>query len=153
MAQRKKRATASTGKSTARGKVRAGSKSARRKPAKKAMPKKRLAKLKPKHAGAKKVARRKGRPKSVEAQPPRDLRAAASSPAPQASAIITGLKHRSAAWRAVGSIPTCVAIPTTATDRIPQSRNASARGVPSNADMVILSSMASSGIGVSSETI
>ena len=65
------------------------------------------------------------------------------SPAPQASAIITGMKHRSAAWRAVGSIPISVAIPTMATDRIPQSRNASVSGVPSNADMVILSNTAS----------
>jgi hypothetical protein len=59
MVQRKKRATASTGKSTARGKVRTGSKSARKKAAKKAMP----TKLKPKQAGAKKVARKKVRPK------------------------------------------------------------------------------------------
>src|SRR6516165_9937273 len=54
---------------------------------------------------------------------------------------------------AVGSIPTSVAIPTMAIDEIPQSRKAIASGVPSKADMVILSKTASSGLGASSETI
>jgi hypothetical protein len=56
-------------------------------------------------------------------------------------ATSVGDNHRNeaqaAACRSVGSIPISVAIPTMATDRIPQSRNASVSGVPSNADMVI----------------
>ena len=66
MAQRKKRATVRKGTPTARGKVRKASKSRRGKSAKrsaaKATPKKRLAQLKPKRAGAKKPARKKIRP-------------------------------------------------------------------------------------------
>jgi len=53
--------------------------------------------------------------------------------------MITGMKPRSAAWRAVGSIPTSMAMPAIATAVTPQSRNVIVRGVPSKADMVILS--------------
>ena len=66
MAQRKKRAMVRKGTPTARGKVRKVSKSGRGKSATrsaaKATPKKRLAKLKPKRAGAKKPARKEMRP-------------------------------------------------------------------------------------------
>ena len=66
MAQRKKRATVRKGTPTARGKVRKASKSRRGKSAKrsaaKTTPKKRLTKLRPKRAGAKKPARKKMRP-------------------------------------------------------------------------------------------
>src|SRR5262249_24200941 len=54
----------------------------------------------------------------------RERRPASSWPLPQASATITGMKPRSAAWRAVGSIPTSKAMPAMAMARIAQSRNA-----------------------------
>src|SRR5262249_46783709 len=72
-----------------------------------------------------------------------ERRAASAWPAPQASATITGTKARSAACRAVGSIPTSMARPAMATALTPQSRSAIDSGVPSNADMVILSKIAS----------
>ena len=56
-----------------------------------------------------------------------------------------GLKPRSAACRTEGSIPTSRPIPTKATAIMPQSRNVIASGVPSKADMVILSKTASFG--------
>ena len=63
MAQRKKRATARKGKSTARGRTRKASKSARPKAAKRTVakptPRKRSAKAKPKRVEAKKIARKK----------------------------------------------------------------------------------------------
>jgi len=66
MAQRKKRATVRKGTPTARGKVRKASKSGRGKSAKRSAAKttlkKRLTKLRPKRAGAKKSARKKMRP-------------------------------------------------------------------------------------------
>ena len=66
MAQRKKRATVRKGMPAARGKVRKASKSRRGKSVKrsaaKATPKKRLTKLRPKRAGAKKPARKEMRP-------------------------------------------------------------------------------------------
>jgi hypothetical protein len=65
MAQRKKRATVRKGKSTARGRTRKASKSARAKAVKRTVakptPRKLSAKAKPKLVGAKKVARKKGR--------------------------------------------------------------------------------------------
>ena len=65
MAQRKKRATVRKGKSTARGRTRKASKSARAKAVKRTVakptPRKLSAKAKPKLVGAKKVARKKRR--------------------------------------------------------------------------------------------
>lgn len=73
MAQRKKRATVRRGKSAARGKARKASKSARGKAAKrtaaKPMPRKRLAKARPKRTVAKKLARKKVRPMTPPGSP------------------------------------------------------------------------------------
>src|SRR5437588_1876619 len=79
--------------------------------------------------------------------------AAASLPNPQASRTKIGQKPRSDAWRHVGSIPISSAIPTTMKLRMPQSRNAMPRNVPSNADIVILSIIASPVCGSNSGTI
>ena len=79
--------------------------------------------------------------------------AASAWPAPHASAMITGIRPRSAAWGAVGSIPIPVAIPAMAIAEMPQSRSAKLSGVPSNADLASLSKMASLGNGASSGTM
>ena len=79
--------------------------------------------------------------------------AASGCPAPHASVMTTGIKPRSAAWRTVGSIPTSIAMPATATAIMAQSRKAKASGVPSKADMASLSNMASLGSVWSSGTM
>ena len=60
---------------------------------------------------------------------------------------------RSAPCRTVGSIPISVATPTIAKAFTPASRSTMSSGVPSNADIVILSKIASEGRGTSSGTI
>src|SRR5262249_53065531 len=82
-----------------------------------------------------------------------DRLAASGWPVPHASVISTGIKPGRAACRAVGSIPTSIAIPAMATAVMPQSRNAKASGVPSNADIASLSNMPSLGSGCSSGTM
>ena len=62
----------------------------------------------------------------------------------------TGTMPRSAACLAVGSIPISIATPTRAIDVILQSGSAIERGVPSKADMVSLSKIASLARGASS---
>src|SRR5262245_12467892 len=49
------------------------------------------------------------------------------------------MKPRSAPWRTVGSIPISVAIPQIMKEIMPQSRRAMLKGVPSKADIEILS--------------
>src|ERR1043166_7436349 len=66
--------------------------------------------------------------------------------------MTTGMYPRSAPWRTVGSMPISMAMPTMAKAVIPQSRSAMSNGVPSNADMVILSKIASLGSGFISGT-
>jgi hypothetical protein len=59
-----------------------------------------------------------------------------------------GMYPRSVPWRTVGSIPISIATPMMTNVVIPQSRRAMSSGVPSRADIVILSKMASEGSGV-----
>src|SRR5262245_57371929 len=63
------------------------------------------------------------------------------------------MKPRSTAWRAVGSMPISMAMPQMTTVLRPQSRNAMASGVPSKAEKLILSKIASLGRGASSSTM
>ena len=79
--------------------------------------------------------------------------AAFSLPKPHASFTRIGQKPRSAPWRQVGSIPISVAMPAMMKLRIPQSRSAISRKVPSKADIAILSTTASFAVGASSGTI
>src|SRR5262245_5557895 len=60
------------------------------------------------------------------------------------------MKPRSAPWRTVGSIPISVAIPQIMKEIMPQSRSAMLKGVPSKADIEILSKIASSALTPSS---
>src|SRR2546430_1119285 len=78
--------------------------------------------------------------------------AASSLPAPHASVTSTGMYPRSAPWRAVGSIPISVAMPTTIKALMPQSRKAKSSQVPSKADIVNLSNTPSEGSGDNSGT-
>src|SRR5258706_6564710 len=73
--------------------------------------------------------------------------AASPWPAPPASVMTTGIMPRSAAWRAVGSIPISIAMPAIATPALAQSRKSKASGVPPNADIASLSKIASLGPG------
>jgi hypothetical protein len=79
--------------------------------------------------------------------------AASAWPLPQASSTMTGMMPRSAACLAVGSMPISIATPTSAIAVMPQSRSAIDSGVPSSADIVSLSKMASLGRGASSGVI
>ena len=56
------------------------------------------------------------------------------------------MKPKSAPWRTVGSIPISVAIPQIMKEIKPQSRSAMVKGVPSKADIEILSKITSSAL-------
>src|SRR5512139_1823668 len=76
--------------------------------------------------------------------------AASAWPPLQASSTRMGMKPRSAPWRTVGLIPVSVATPQMMKLFNPQSRSAMASGVPSKADIVIVSNIASSSRTLSS---